>query len=107
MMMLGDKKKMAATIVAKMKDSSKKPDFVQKMGEKGYEAKEVDSSKPESDHEAGLHAAAADLISAVHAKDEKRVNKALQAHYELSKYDVPNSDEESAGSEANKESIDD
>jgi flagellar motor switch protein FliG len=104
MMLLGDKKKKVATIIAKIKDSSNKPDFVQKIGE--VKEKEVDMSKPEKDNEVGLHAAAADLISAIHAKDEKRAHKALMAHYEMAK-DVPDSDEESAGNEANMQSIDD
>lgn len=94
-MLMFDKKKIATTIVAKMKDKDK-PDFVQKIGDKSYEAKEVDSSKPESDSMMGMLAAADDLIKAIHAKDAKAVHAALMNHYAMAEETEDQAEEEVA-----------
>jgi hypothetical protein len=77
MLMMGPKKKMAATIVGKLKGS---PDFVQKLGEK---SEEVDMTKPEVDADPGLMSAAEDLVSAIEAKDAKKVMSVLKSFYSM------------------------
>lgn len=101
MLMMGGKKKLAPTIMGKLKSS---PDFVQKLGEGGYVAKEVNGSKPEKDMDHGHMAAAEDLISAVHSKDPRRVHSALMSHYAMTR---GHEDEDTAGDEANSMSVDD
>ena len=77
MLMMGGKKKLASTIVGKLKGS---PDFVQKCGEK---SKEVDMSAPEVDSDPGMMSAAEDLISAIESKDAKKVMSALKSAYAM------------------------
>lgn len=75
--MMGNKKKLASTIVGKLKGS---PDFVQKFGEK---SEEVDMNMPEVDSDPGLMSAAEDLISAIDSKDAKKVMSALKSAYAM------------------------
>jgi hypothetical protein len=77
MLMMGGKKKLASTIVGKLKGS---PDFVQKFGEK---SKEVDMNMPEVDSDPGMMSAAEDLIAAIDSKDAKKVMSALKSAYAM------------------------
>lgn len=43
----------------------------------------VQESHHSDDEDAGLHAASADLIRAIHAKDDKQVSDALRAAFEI------------------------
>jgi hypothetical protein len=77
MLMMGGKRKIASTIVGKLKGA---PDFVQKLGEK---SKDVDMNMPEVDSSPGLMSAAEDLISAIESKDAKKVMSALKSAYAM------------------------
>ena len=81
-MLLDGSKKMTSYIVSRMKEQDKTPDFVDKEGS-NKEAQVVKMDKPESDYELGLLSAASDILYAIKQNDEKSLNKALKAHYEM------------------------
>lgn len=80
-MLMLDKKKMAHTIVSKMKGA--KPDFVQELGDTEFKPKELNMNKPEVEANEGLLSAADDIMAAIKAGDAKALSSALQAHWEM------------------------
>lgn len=96
MLLNPDRKKMALMIIGSMK---KKPDFVQKLGEKSDTGsyKLPDEDMP-TDASAGLEAAADDILRAVKSDDAKRLMEALKDFFYMCD-DMPHEENESGEEE--------
>lgn len=74
MIMLGDKKKIAPTIVSKIKE----------INDPSKQATSIEIQIHEDDEkEMGLLVCCRDLMDAIRQDDERGVNEALKAHYEM------------------------
>lgn len=96
-MLLFDKKKIANTVVGKLKESNP-DDFVQKIGEEAVIAREV-PVEGEEDLSMALEAAAEEFADAVEKKDPKQIVETLKALMELCEMDEEEAEEEDESEE--------
>lgn len=92
---------MATLIIGRIKPggpSSDKPDFVQKVGEPGYDQEMPPVGEEKDPSEAGLEAAMEDFIDALHSKDAMSAVAAFKSLFDIC--DSDDSDDEDEDEEA-------